>query len=280
MSGDTAYTAIKGTEPVQYLQPGAVSTLLTRTVEANRELLANLKVSQKHPALKWLQPGLTLEGLAKLCFTDPAISWPVFQALWTELTATTPAAGLEKDFKPRPPMLVTVDGLAHWMVETAYRNADYKHIHAHDLIFVKHFLSLLKDGDSLKNGGLLLYATSSSNNPNPKALTIALDRLNARQAGISASSSEYPNPPAYSGVDERVMDLLKPNETAASPVELQTLGGLTRDEARGFFEYFARSGILREVINDQWVSDRWTLSGGGIIGELEKLGRRIRSASA
>lgn len=226
-----------------------------------------------------LQPSSTLEDLAKLGFTDPAVSWAVFQALWTELTATAPAAGLEKDFQPRPPMLVAVDGLAHWMTESAYRSADYKLIHAHDLAFVHHFLSLLKEGDSLKNGGLLLYATSSSNNPNPQGLQIAFDRLAAHQAGISASSPEYPQPAAYSNVDNRILDLLKPAEKAVSPVELQTLGGLTREEARGFMEYFARSGLLREIINDQWVSEKWSLSGGGIIGELEKLGRRVRTTA-
>jgi small subunit ribosomal protein S29 len=279
VSGDTAYTAIEGTNPVQYNQPNAISALLTRTVEANRELLSKLHVSQQHPSLKMLQPGSTLEDLAKLGFSDPAVSWLVFQALWTELTATAPAQGLEKNFQPRPPMLVAVDGLAHWMNETAYRDADHKPIHPHDLTFVNHFLSLLKEGDSLKNGGLLLYATSSSNNPNPKSLNIALDRLAARQAGISTSSPDYPNPPAYSGADTRVLDLLSPAEKAVSPVELQTLDGLTRDETRGFYEYFARSGLLREVINEQWVSEKWSLSGGGIIGELEKLGRRLRATS-
>lgn len=280
MSGDTAYAALEGSNPVQYVQPSATSALLTRTVEANRELLASLQVSQKHPALKMLKPNSTLEDLAKLGFNDPAVSWRVFQALWTELTATAPAAGLEKDFKPRPPMLVAVDGLAHWMTESAYRSAEYKPIHAHDLAFVHHFLSLMKEGDSLKNGGLVLYATSFSNSPNPSALKIALDRLAAHQAGISASSSEYPQLPAYSDADPRVLELLQPAEKAASPLELQTLGGLTRDEARGFMEYFARSGLLREIINDQWVSEKWSLSGGGIIGELEKFGRRVRATAS
>ncbi|KAJ6147651.1 hypothetical protein N7497_009633 [Penicillium chrysogenum] len=280
VSGETAYAAIEGSNPLQYVQPTATSALLTRTVDANRELLASLKVSQKHPALKMLKPSSTLEDLAKLGFSDPAVSWRVFQALWTELTATAPAAGLEKDFQPRPPMLVAVDGLAHWMTESAYRSAEFKPIHAHDLAFVHHFLSLLKESDSLKNGGLLLYATSASNNPNPKALNIALDRLAARQAGISASSPEYPQPPAYSDADPRVLDLLQPAEKAVSPVELQTLGGLTREEARGFMEYFARSGLLREIINDQWVSEKWSLSGGGIIGELEKFGRRVRATAS
>ncbi|KAJ5457785.1 hypothetical protein N7475_009173 [Penicillium sp. IBT 31633x] len=280
VSGDTAYAAIEGSNPLQYVQPTATSDLLNRTVEANRELLASLKVSQKHPALKMLKPSSTLEDLAKLGFSDPAVSWAVFQALWAELNATAPVAGLEKDFQPRPPMLVAVDGLAHWMTLSAYRSAEFKLIHAHDLAFVQHFLSLLKEGDSLKNGGLLLYATSASNSPNPKGLKIALDRLAARQAGISASSPEYPNPAAYSDADPRVLDLLQPSEKAVSPVELQTLGGLTREEARGFMEYFARSGLLREVINDQWVSEKWSLSGGGVIGELEKLGRRVRSTAS
>ncbi|CAG7978984.1 unnamed protein product [Penicillium salamii] len=277
---NTAYTAVEGTKPLQYIQPNAVSALLVRTVEANRDLLAKLKVSQKHPSLPMLQPGSTLEDLAKLGFNDPAISWAVFQAFWAELTASAPAAGLEKGFVARPPMLVTVDGLAHWMAESEYRDVDYNKIHAHDLYFVKHFLSLLKEGDSLKNGGLLLYATSLSNNPNPLALKIAMDRLAAHQAGISANSPEYPNPAAYSGVDERVLEFLKPAEKAASPLELQILDGITRDEARGFFEYFARSGLVRDAITEQWVGERWSLSGGGIIGELEKLGRRFRAASA
>lgn len=280
MSGEFAYAAIEDSNPLKYVQPTATSALLTRTVDANRELLASLKVSQKHPSLKMLKPSSTLEDLAKLGFTDPAVAWRVFQALWTELTATAPAAGLEKDFQPRPPMLVTVDGLAHWMTESAYRSAEHKPIHAHDLIFVHHFLSLLKEGESLKNGGLLLYATSCSNNPNPEGLKIALDRLAARQAGISASSPEFPQLPAYSDADPRVVDFFHPAEKAVSPLELQTLGGLTRDEARGFMEYFARSGLLREIINDQWVSEKWSLSGGGIIGELEKFGRRVRATAS
>ncbi|KAJ6184766.1 hypothetical protein N7519_006067 [Penicillium mononematosum] len=271
VSGETAYAAIEDSDPLQYVQPTATSALLTRTVDANRELLASLKVSQKHPALKTLKPSSTLEDLAKLGFSDPAVSWRVFQALWTELTATAPAAGLEKDFQPRPPMLVAVDGLAHWMTETDSCPRPR----------LRPPLPLLAEGGRfLKNGGLLLYATSASNNPNPKALNIALDRLAARQAGISASSPEYPQPPAYSDADPRVLDLLQPAEKAVSPVELQTLGGLTRDEARGFMEYFARSGLLREMINDQWVSEKWSLSGGGIIGELEKFGRRVRATAS
>lgn len=256
---------------------------MTRTVEANREVLASLKVSQQHPALTGLKPSSTLENLAKLGFHDAAVAWPVFQALWTELTATAAAPGMEKDFQPRPPMLVAVDGLAHWMGESAYRASDFTPIHAHDLVFVQHFLSLLKGGQSsLKNGGMLLYATSTSNSPGVYSLEVGLNQLAARQAGISPSSPEYPQVEAYSNADARVLDLFKPAENAPGnegQLELQTLGGLTRDETRGYLEYFAQSGLLRESINEEWVGEKWSLSGGGIIGELEKLGRHVRTTA-
>ena len=278
MSGETSYAAIEGSNPTQYVQPNATSALLNRTVAANREVLSSLRVSQQHPGLSGLTPSSTLEDLAKLGFQDAAVAWTAFQALWTELTATAPAAGLEKNFQPRPPMVVAVDGLAHWMTESAYRASDFTPIHAHDLVFVNHFLSLLKDGEaSLKNGGMLAYATSTSNNPTNYSLEIGMEQLAARQQGISPSSPDYPAPEAYSGADPRVLELFKPGEKASSQLELQTLGGLTRDETRGYLEYFAHSGLLRESINETWVGEKWSLSGGGIIGELEKLGRHVRN---
>lgn len=279
VSGDTAYSPIEGSKPTQYVQPNAVSALLTRTVEANRDVLSTLKVSQKHTGLPGLKPTSTLEELAKLGFQDAAVAWTVFQALWAELNATAAAPGMEKNFEARPPMLVAVDGLAHWMTETAYRDADFKPVHAHDLIFVQHFLSLLKSGQSLKNGGMLLYATSTSNNPSNYSLEVGLNQLAVRQAGIAPTSEEYPQPEAYSNPDARVLDIFKPATGKESALELQTLGGLTRDETRGFLEYFAHSGLLRESVNEEWVGEKWTLSGGGIIGELEKLGRHVRTAA-
>ncbi|KAJ5577932.1 uncharacterized protein N7459_006896 [Penicillium hispanicum] len=283
VSGDTGYAAIEGSNPTKYVQATATSALLTRTVEANREVLANLRVSQQHPALKGLTPSSTLEDLAKLGFQDAAVAWPVFQALWTELTATAAAPGLEKDFKPRPPMLVTVDGLGHWMTESAYRASDFTPVHAHDLVFVDHFVSLLKSGQSsLNNGGMLLYATSTSNNPSIYSFEVGLDQLTARQEGVSPSSPDYPSAEAYSNPDTRVLELFKPVDKPSAKegaLELQTLGGLTRDETRGYLEYFARSGLVRENVNETWVGEKWSLSGGGIIGELEKLGRHVRTTA-
>lgn len=245
---------------------------MLRTALANKSVLENLKVSLEHKGLP-VQSGMNLEQLARLGVQDPSISWPVFQALWKELTTV----------EGRPPILVTVDGLAHWMKDSNYRSADFKPIHAFDLVFVRHFISLLQPGrtsPALPNGGLLLYATSGSNSPSVYSFQIGLSQLEARKKGVNPSSPEYPQPNPYVKTDSRVLDVFapaKPTNPKEGALELDTLGGLSRHEARGYMEYFARSGLLPERITDEWVSEKWTLAGGGIIGEMERLGRRVRA---
>jgi len=67
----------------------------------------------------------------------------------------------------------------------------------------------------------------------------------------------------YIPLDTRVL-------TALEGVHIQRLRGLTKDEARGVLEYYAASGLLRKAVTDKVVAENWTLSGGGIVGELEK----------
>ncbi|KAI9374352.1 mitochondrial ribosomal death-associated protein 3-domain-containing protein [Aspergillus egyptiacus] len=281
----TSYAPLSEDSPL-YVQNEATAALLSRTITANGQVLRKLHVSLTHSVLPAAKPGMTLEDLAKIGVQDPASSWRVFQALWAELTATSAAPGLESHFTPRPPLLVTVDGLAHWMTETEYFGPDLKRIHAHDFVFVRHFLSLLKPGKDkavLPNGGAIIYSTSTSNNPHVYSFDIALKQVAARHAGVDPSTSEFPQPEPYSYVDSRVLEALestKPTVAKEGMLQVQTLGGLTRDEARGFLEYFARSGLLRESITDEWVSEKWTLAGGGLIGELERIGRRARLPAA
>jgi small subunit ribosomal protein S29 len=59
-------------------------------------------------------------------------------------------------------------------------------------------------------------------------------------------------------------------EAAMKDVSVINLKGLSKDEARGVMEYYARSGLFRESVTDSMVSEKWTLAGSGIIGELEK----------
>ncbi|RMJ26173.1 Ribosomal protein [Aspergillus sp. HF37] len=282
--GSTSYAPLPDTNPMKYVQPDATVELLSRAAAANGEVLSSLRVSREHRSVGApAKPGMTLMELAQLGIRNRSTAWGVFQALWAELTATSAAPGHEKHFSPRPPMLVTVDSLAHWMKESAYRTPEFEPIHAHDLAIVNHFVSLLKPGaqqSSLPNGGLLLYALSASNKPSVYAFDVALKQLEARKAGVDRSSPEFPQPDPYRRPDMRVIDALsspKPKDAKEGALEVQSLGGLTREETQNYMEYFARSGILREKVDALSVSEKWTLAAGGVVGELEKLGKRVRT---
>lgn len=282
VNGHTGFGPLPDSNPQQYVQSEATAALLSRTVSSNKDVLSKLHVSRDHPAIgSAAKPGMKLSELADLGIQDRAMAWDAFQALWTELTATVPAAGKENHFAPRPPILVTVDGLGHWMKNSEYRNPNHEIVHAHDLVFVNHFLSLLQSGSgkpALPNGGLLLYSLSTSNRPKTYTFDVALDQITARQAGMDPSAPEYPQPDPWSQADARVLSLfnhIKSTDPKEPALELQTLGGLTRDETRGYMEYAARNGVLREKLSEDAIGEKWTLASGGIIGELEKLGKRI-----
>lgn len=277
----TAYSPMSDEKPTVYAQNTAMANLLYQTVGSSKRVLENLHLSREHPGLKATanNPKMNLGELARLGTRDHAISWAVFQALWTELMATSPAPGFEENFTPRPPVLVTVDGLSHWMKNSNYRSAEFEPIHAFDLVIINHFMSLLKPGKAhLPNGGILLYATSTSNCPTIPTFDVALKQVEARQSGVDDSSPEFPHPEPYGKTDLRVLDAFSPDtpSTKEGQLELQRLGGLSRDEARGYMNYFAQSGLLREVVNDETVGEKWSLAGGGVVGELEKLGKRVR----
>ncbi|KAL3463128.1 mitochondrial ribosomal death-associated protein 3-domain-containing protein [Aspergillus heterothallicus] len=286
VSATNSYAPLSEEEPHLYVQNEATAALLSRTVTANKDVLSKLRVSLKHPSLSAVKPGMTLEDLAKLGVQDPASAWAVFQALWKELSATAASPGLEGNFTPRPPILVTVDGIGHWMTESKYRDAQFKPIHSHDLVLVRHFLDLLKPGSdkpSLPNGGALLYATSTTMNPPyVYSFDVALKQAAADDKNMWPTWDSYPQPEPYSKTDSRVFSALdiRPSQYAQEDrLRYRVLGGVTHEEARGFMEYFARSGLLQETITDEWVSEKWTLAGGGVIGELERIGRRLRLAA-
>lgn len=65
-------------------------------------------------------------------------------------------------------------------------------------------------------------------------------------------------------------------EAALTGAPVIKLEGLSKAEARGVMEYYAQSGMLRGTVTDSTVSERWTLAGSGIIGELEKSTVRAR----
>ncbi len=236
-----------------------MANLLSQIARANASVLSGLKLSQKHTLPIPLQSNISLDRLADLGARDPDIAWPVFQALWTELTTAN------TESNPRPPILLALDGLAHVMTTTQYRDAESKPIHAHDLVIIKHFMDHLSSVRSLPNGGLVIAATSKSNSPKIPSLELALSQMEARASG----NTEIPQGNPFQHVDDRVMQSLE----GVSATKLQ---GLTKEEARGLMEYYAKSGILRQTVSEALVSEKWTLSGGGIVGELERATVKMR----
>lgn len=121
----------------------------------------------------------------------------------------------------------------------------------------------------------MLAATSGSNSlPNP-SLDTAIHELEFLTS--SGTATLYPettestfsyNPNCrnpFLKYDQRVLDVF-----SRPGMEIQRLKGLSKDEARGLMEYWAKSGVVRQKVNDTLVGEKWALSGGGVVAELER----------
>ena len=101
---------------------------------------------------------------------------------------------------------------------------------------------------------------------------LLLRQLDAKERGVKMDAAEFPMPQPYEKVDQRVLDLL----AGCDGLDVQRLKGLDRDvEARGLLEYFARSGVFREAVSEKTVGEKWSLAGGGVIGEMARFGRKV-----
>jgi small subunit ribosomal protein S29 len=247
------------------------SALLSRAAYSNEHVLSGLKVSHRHNILGHpLKAGMSLRDLVLIGAQDQNQAWPVWQAFWKELTQPAETAKTRT-----PPVLIAIDGLDHWMGLSKYRSAEFELIHAHQLVLIREFVSMLFSQPSashLSSGGMILAATSGSNSPTLPNFSVLLRQLIARASGLQATAQEFPMPEPYRKVDQRVLNMLGGSEETT----VQTLRGLSRDEARGLLEYFARSGILKESITEAAVGEKWSLSGGGVVGEMANLGKRVR----
>ena len=174
------------------------------------------------------------------------------------------------------------------MKPTAYMSADFKPIHAHNLVLVRWYIDYLSGAKQLPNGGLVLAATSESNHPFVPALKLKLAQLEARQNPtrpalpaltapflLATTSSPHadpiPQPDPFTNYDEHVMSCF-----ADERIEVQRIKGLSREEARGLMEYWGKSGLLRQTVSEGLVGEKWTISGGGVVGELERGCLRMR----
>ena len=108
----------------------------------------------------------------------------------------------------------------------------------------------------------MLAATSNSNNPVVPSLNLALAQLEGNEAVRRDPFAKY---------DERVLGVL-----SQGGVGVQRIGGVGKEEARSLMEYWAKSGVCRQRVDEGFVGEKWSMSGGGVVGELERAVVRMR----
>lgn len=261
-NGSTEYGVLAGTEPAQYVQPVYVLRLLRALAAANPRILEQHTTLRAYERLQTpVAAGSSLLQLVAAA-RESDQAWPVFQALWWELTSPEATAAAEAAGSPRPPVLLGLDGLAHIMRVSDYHAPDFAPIHAHDLALVRTFVDVLGGAYPLPHGGAVLAATSRGNAPANPTLQLALTQRIQAQAKTETADLATRDP-FFRGYDDRVA-------AALQTVGVLHLRGVSRDEARVLMEYWAASGVLRDRIDEQAVASTWSLAGNGVIGEMER----------
>ncbi|KAF2720683.1 hypothetical protein K431DRAFT_270255 [Polychaeton citri CBS 116435] len=263
VNAHTSYEPVETAFRTLYSQPHYTAQLLANVARANHHILSKLQLGLKHELPIPIQQNITLQRFAELGASDTDISVPVWRALWLELTATSSnsAGGLQ-----RPPLYISMDGADHAMRDSAYLNSEAKPIHAHDLTLINDFVSVLSGKRPLPNGGMVVAALSESNRASTPTLDFCLARIHARRQG-----EELQKPDAFLAWDERIF-----NAILAKGLSVKRLSGLTKEEAKGVMEYYAQSGVMRASVTPGLIGEKWSLAGGGIIGELEKAAVSMR----
>lgn len=250
----TEYAPIPDTKPTLYSQNTYTAAWLGRIGKANEAILDELQLSQAHDLPIPVQENISLKRLCELGAIEVDHSWPIFQALWKEITAEN-----------RPPILMSLDGLQWIMQNSLYRNAEFELIHAHDLAIINHFVQYLSGAKSLPNGGAVFAATSRSHAPISRSMDLAIIQQIDRQLEEEVTERD----PFEKKYDER-------SDKALQKVNVLWLNGLRKTEARSLMEYWAMSGVLRQRVDERTVTERWAVAGHGMVGELERGALRMR----
>jgi small subunit ribosomal protein S29 len=258
------YAPLPNTNPKLYTQPTYTATLLSRINKAN-PILADMEISLTHSLPIPIQSNISLSRLCELGARDPDVAWPIFQAFWAELMA-----------EGMPPVLLSLDGLSNIMRESMYLAPDTSKLHAHDLALVDHFVNYLSGERRLENGGAVLAATSRSHAPNSKSMELVLKQLVEIQRGEEGITEKDPFEKSYDDRVEWALGLGPEEAVKAGPVEVLKLKGLSKKEARGLMEYWAKSGVLRKRVDEKEVAEKWALAGNGVVAEIERGALRMR----
>jgi small subunit ribosomal protein S29 len=292
VNAHTDYGPIPNSTPMMYYQKTYTANLLAR-IAASNPILSTLNITLEHNLPIPVSSKLTLSKLCTLGANDPTISQQVMVALMAELTTNG-----------RPPLLLTLDGLSHVMKNSEYMSASFHPIHAHDFYLTSMFMSYLRGTSALPNGGAVLAAMTKSNGPTVPTLDFRLHQLEKQQSlangtlgpqpedpalpfllATGQQPSPIPQPDPFYRYDQRVLDvfsglqtpennkpgLMTTNQLApVSDIQVKRLKGMSKVEAKGLMEYWAKSGMLRYEISERFVGEKWAVAGGGLPGELER----------
>lgn len=253
------------------MQMEATIKLLRSISGANETLLKRMKVSKSYASLGAVSgKNMSLYQLVQQGISNPDIAWPVFSALWSELTLpNTPA---NQKFGARPPILYSADNISHLFGASEYQILEddgLRPIHALDLAIPKHFIDHLTGSNPLPNGGVVLGATSRSDFVHCPPLEVGIEMAESRLISPKSSDSlsDFWNP--LQTIDQRMMDM-------CLNLDVLRLKGISKQEAKTLIEYWAFNGLVRQRVAESFVGEQWTLSGGGILGELERTIVRMR----
>ncbi|KAK8874226.1 mitochondrial ribosomal death-associated protein 3-domain-containing protein [Apiospora arundinis] len=242
------YSLIPRSTPEQFSHPSYILKLMQAIRSANEEVLSKEIVKLEHIHLPVsVSRNSSLASLANAT-KEPEFAWPVFNALWQELLQPG-----------RPPIMFTLDGLSHIMRISDYRSPSFNLIHAHDMALIRLFVEALGGKTHFPNGAAIVGVMTKGNWLKVKSVEKAIEQAKAAQADLPIPERDA----FYSKYDERVFEALK-------GVEVFDVKSISKPEARSLMEYWAASGVLRMRVDEKTVSERWTLAGNGVLGELER----------
>ncbi|PFH59177.1 hypothetical protein XA68_12685 [Ophiocordyceps unilateralis] len=247
-NGNTEYAPIPDTDPMQFTQPLYTLQLLSTILQVNEKVLNTLPLLLEWPDLGPFSSQATIADLLRST-KETDYAWIAFQAFWKEMCQPG-----------RPPILFSLDGLAHVNTVSDYRDPSFIPVHAHELALVRVFLDALSGKTKLPNGGAIIAATSESNTPLHPSQELVLSQIEATQA-----QTEPPRRDPYQRrYDDRAYDVLKSTFVLRVP-------SVSKDEGRALMEYWAASGVVKDVVDTHTVSEKWALGGHGVLGEMEKV---------
>ncbi|KAH8676097.1 mitochondrial ribosomal death-associated protein 3-domain-containing protein [Xylariales sp. PMI_506] len=232
----------------QFCHPTYTVKLMQAIYAANKDILAKLHVVLEHIHLPiTVTRNTTLAQLVNGT-KEPDFAWTVFKAFWQELL-----------LPGRPPIMFSVDGLDNMMRVSEYRSPSYELVHSFDLSLLRLFSDALGGKTQFPNGAAIIGVTTGSNARKSVSLDKALEQAEAAQAGKKIPARE----PYCRDYDERIFEALK-------GVSIHNVKSVSKAEARSLMEYWAASGVLQMRVDERHVSERWTLAGNGILGQIER----------